>query len=359
MDGRFTLMGEAYISYFVFLPHHTQYLANACPDVWDPENTGSTVDWPEGTLECQGSAGVTACIEEEPGTIGYLEAGHGHQAGFEEIYLENRDGTKLTSLQAAARGGVAVPADIQEILPEQASDDFSTVSLINQPGEFTWPLVLMTYICVRQDLGFIESPQEQVLLKAFLQALFDDSYVQQCVDNYGFFKIDGRALNISLAAIDSLIMNNDSIPFSFEEETNVVLGAGDYTISAKRKSASEIEIDVLTAANEKLMSQVSELERLLQQTMLEVSKLAEASGSSSSSSSTEPEGVLAESPSSTTETKNGQTVAALAMSIVSILLSACALAFACGKSNSKPEPVVMHSGVAASTEAKRTEEAMA
>jgi hypothetical protein len=294
-------------------------------------------------LECEGSGGVVACIEEEPGTIGYLEAGHGHDAGFEEIYLENSFGTKLTSLQSAAREGVASAANNEGIFPEKASDDFSTVSLINQPGEFTWPISLLTYVYVRQDLSFIESPQEQALLKAFLQALYDDSYVQQCVDAYGFVKVDGLALNISLAAIDALIINNTSVPFSFEEDTDLVVGAGDYIISAKRQYATDVEIDVLTTANEKLMAQVSELERLLQQTMLDISQFALASDSMSSNGNTEG------SPSRTTETEKNQIGAALAMSIISLILSAIALLCICVKSSkSSQEPAVRRHGGAES-----------
>jgi len=232
--------------------------------------------------------------------------------GFGEVYLENSFGTKLTSLESAARGGVVAAADNEGILPEKASDDFTSVSLINQPGEFTWPITLLTYIYVRQDLGFIQSPQEQSLLKAFFQALFDDSFVQQCADAYGFYKVDGHALNISLAAIDSLIVDSAATPFSFEEKTSVVVGAGDFTISAKRQSAIEVDIDVLTNANEMLVIQVSELGLLLQQTMMEVSKL--------------------EAPSPT-----GNTSTALILSIVSLLLSAVALILIYLEANSKKQ----------------------
>lgn len=92
---------------------------------------GSSIDWSTDTLECEGSGGVTDCIREQPGTIGYIDAGHGHNAGLEEVYLENKAGTKLTTITARNRGGIAGAADVPDLLPPSATDDFSEVSLIN------------------------------------------------------------------------------------------------------------------------------------------------------------------------------------------------------------------------------------
>lgn len=109
-------------------------MADACPDVWDVSvyGQGSTVNWPEDTLQCEGSGGVTNCIREEAGTIGYIDAGHGHLAGLEEVYIENRAGTKLTTLTSSAQGGIAAAADVEGLMPASPTDDFSQVSLINQ-----------------------------------------------------------------------------------------------------------------------------------------------------------------------------------------------------------------------------------
>ena len=314
-----------------------KYLANACPDVWAADNTGSTVEWPEGTKECQGSGGVTDCINEEPGTIGYLDAGHGHSEGFEEVYLENAAGTKLTTIQSRDRGGIAGAADVEGLLPASASDDFSSVSLINNPGEFTWPISAMTYVYVRQDLSFMSNPQEQALLKAFLQTLYDDSFVQQCVDAYEFSKVDGSALQIAMDAIDALQVDSNATLFQFEEGTMLNEGQGDYFISAKRSSAFEVEIDVLTSANSALTAQVTEMSRLLAQTRSQVAALAENAASTGSTSTGdeafEIEGNAAEAAdfdnSDKDDKQDGEIAAALAISIISIILSAIILVMLC------------------------------
>lgn len=90
------------------------------------------MEWQPGTKECQGSGGMVNCINEAPGTIGYLDAGHGHLEGFDEIHLENSEGTKLTSTMAMQRGGVAAAAEVPNLLPTSSDKDFSAVDLINK-----------------------------------------------------------------------------------------------------------------------------------------------------------------------------------------------------------------------------------
>lgn len=50
----------------------TQYLNAACPGEWPDTLVGSTIDWPEDTRGCEGSGGMTDCIRDVPGTIGYI-----------------------------------------------------------------------------------------------------------------------------------------------------------------------------------------------------------------------------------------------------------------------------------------------
>ncbi|CAB9526249.1 Phosphate-binding protein PstS [Seminavis robusta] len=258
----------------------TNYLAAACPDVWSVNNVGSMVAWHDSSLECQGSGGMVDCIEEEPGTIGYLAVGQGRSAGLVEVAVENSFGTRLTSIQSQARGGIAGAADTIGLLPSSAADDFSSVSLLNQPGEFTWPMAALTYIYVRQDLtSFLDNPQDQALLKAFLEALYRDDYVEQCVENYAFVKVDGAALRLANDAIDSLIMDPSATPFTFETFTDLVDGMGDYVFSIKRKSGTEVEIEALTRADDHLLellerqnARIALLESMLEETVAAINK---------------------------------------------------------------------------------------
>jgi hypothetical protein len=59
-------------------------------------------------------------------SIGYIESGHGHVLGMNEIRLSNKDGIMLTSKEA----DIASAAN-NAVLPAPDAD-WSTVSLLNQ-----------------------------------------------------------------------------------------------------------------------------------------------------------------------------------------------------------------------------------
>ena len=68
-------------------------------------------NWHAETQICEGSAGMTQCIVDIPGAIGYMDAGHGIAADLHEVALEKSESDAvsgsvstfyLTSLQAAA-----------------------------------------------------------------------------------------------------------------------------------------------------------------------------------------------------------------------------------------------------------------
>ena len=72
---------------------------------------------------------MTNCIRDTPGTIGYIDSGHGHSEGLVEIELQNRDGSFLSSKEAGARGGIGAAAGA---IPTSADEDFGGVDLLNQ-----------------------------------------------------------------------------------------------------------------------------------------------------------------------------------------------------------------------------------
>ena len=69
----------------------TSYLQKKCPAYWTL-GAGSTITWPAGTAEAQGSGGMSEYIDSNDGAIGYIDAGHGHSKGLTEVYLMNAEG---------------------------------------------------------------------------------------------------------------------------------------------------------------------------------------------------------------------------------------------------------------------------
>jgi hypothetical protein len=101
----------------------------------------------------------------------------------------------------------------------------------------------LSYVYIRKDLTHIANPASQTLLKAFLQALYSDEYIPVCEEEFGFFRVTGDLRTKALAAIDDLIVSPGAPEWTFESETTARTGQGDYVISVKRNSYSEVEQD--------------------------------------------------------------------------------------------------------------------
>ncbi len=128
----------------------------------------------------------------------------------------------------------------------------------------------MSYIYVRKDITFIQYPAAQTLLKAFLKALYADEYITQCEEEFGFARVAGALRDEALAEIDAMVTSDGAPEWTFETETDVRSGQGDYVISLKRESYSEVEqdelvdmiealekeIDILHAENEILLAEL-------------------------------------------------------------------------------------------------------
>jgi hypothetical protein len=117
----------------------------------------------------------------------------------------------------------------------------------------------MTYVYVRKDLTHITDPQEQTLLKAFLKALYDDKYVAECEESFGFVRVSGELKTRALAAIDTLQVTAGAQDWIFEEATAARTGMADYVISQKRKSYSELEQDGVVGLVDSLQRQITAL----------------------------------------------------------------------------------------------------
>ncbi len=125
---------------------------------------------------------------------------------------------------------------------------------------------------MKKDLTFIEDPAAQTLLQAFLKALYAPEWITQCEEEFGFVRVDGTLRDQALEAIDSMIISAGAPQWTFEYETEKNIGQGDFVISTKRQSYSEVEQDdlvekiaalteqilALQAENAKIMSQMGE-----------------------------------------------------------------------------------------------------
>jgi hypothetical protein len=98
------------------------------------------------------------------------------------------------------------------------------------------------------------------LLKAFLKALYNDNYVAECEESFGFVRVSGDLKNRSIAAIETLLVANATAQeWIFEETTEPRIGSADYVISQKRKAYSELEQDQVVSLVASLQDQIAAL----------------------------------------------------------------------------------------------------
>ena len=118
---------------FLFL---TQFMNSKCSKEWPEKYVDSQLsekkgnNWAPGTYGCQGSGGMTNCIRENPGAIGYIDSGHGWAEELKEVNVQNEDGNYLTSRQSREKGGIADAADRGET-PATLTEDWDGTNFLN------------------------------------------------------------------------------------------------------------------------------------------------------------------------------------------------------------------------------------
>lgn len=120
---------------------------------------------------------------------------------------------------------------------------------------------------MKKDLTFIGDPAAQTLLQTFLKALYAPEWITQCEEEFGFVRVDGVLRDKALEAIDSMIVSTDAPQWTFEYETEKNIGQGDFVISTKRSSYSEVEqdnlVEKIAALTEQLVTLQSEYEKVM------------------------------------------------------------------------------------------------
>mmetsp|Transcript_3934 Transcript_3934/g.8772 ORF Transcript_3934/g.8772 Transcript_3934/m.8772 type:complete len:894 (-) Transcript_3934:447-3128(-) len=237
----------------------TEYLKTACPTEWEID-AGSTVDWPATGNAVEGSGGMTTFIRDNAYAIGYLDAGHGTSEGLSEVALTNAAGKKVTSTDADI--GEAANQKVSSMPADATSADWSNVNLYNMPGDTTWPIAVMSYLYVRQELSAM-NPGTASLLRAFLNMILSEEG-QELATGFGFAGLPSTVLEKSKAAVGQLTMPAGVTEFTFETGTQAGTGAGEYVISGKRRSFAEYERSVFDGRIQDLQAKVTMLEEQLE-----------------------------------------------------------------------------------------------
>ena len=314
----------------------TEYLKATCPASWTLE-TGSSIDWPASTFEGQGSDGMSSFISANEGAIGYIDAGHGHEHGLSEIALQNLDGVYLTTLEAdiGAAGTVALAAG--DVIPSDPTADFSSVNLYNLAGATTWPITMISYFYVEQDLSAME-PSTAALLYAFISFILSSEGQSLAEDNL-FVGLPQAILDYNAATLATLVMPSGYVALTFEDAatTQPWDGAASTVLSGKRQSYDSY-------LNSRQEATILELEATVASQAAKIAVLEAALGvvSPLPAPPPSPSGGVASGESYVSSEGGGDddakkiAIAGLAIAIIALLLAAIAVFNTLGIDKRKP-----------------------
>lgn len=123
---------------FVF----TSYLSAVSPAWKSAVGADTSVNWPAGA-GARGNDGVAATVRNTQGGIGYVEYAYAVQNQLNTAQLQNKAGSIITPTMASFRAAAANA--------EWGSAQNYAVSLIDQPGAETWPILSATFILLPKD----------------------------------------------------------------------------------------------------------------------------------------------------------------------------------------------------------------
>ena len=126
----------------------TDYLSVVSPEFERDVGKGKSVPWPSG-LGGKGNEGVTINVRDITYSLGYIELAYAFQNDMHFAHIQNGDKSAfvvptLDTLSAASAG-------VANTLPA-AHCDWSNVSLVNAPGDDSYPLASFTYLLLYGEL---------------------------------------------------------------------------------------------------------------------------------------------------------------------------------------------------------------
>lgn len=135
----------------------TEYLAKVHAEWSKRVGKGTTVPWPVGSGE-KGNDGIAKAVKRTPWSISYTEMTYAFQAGLPFAWLKNSSGVfvepSIPTIRAAARrANKSISPDLR-------------ISLIDQPGRDSYPIVGMTWIVLYRQQG---SQEKRNALADFLK----------------------------------------------------------------------------------------------------------------------------------------------------------------------------------------------
>jgi phosphate transport system substrate-binding protein len=166
----------------------TQHLSAISPSWKSGPGSGKTINWPVG-IGAKGNDGVTAQIQQNDGSIGYLEYGYAQQQKIPTAVLENKAGKYV---EATPDSGAKTLAAVK--LPENLR------AFISDPeGDASYPIVTYTWILAYKTY---DNADKAKALKDVLKYALTDG--QKTSPELGYIPLPTEVVTKVQAAADSI-----------------------------------------------------------------------------------------------------------------------------------------------------------
>jgi len=247
----------------------SQYMATACQEEWTFTQGKTVPEWEnlENAIETTSTLDLANKMEKNPYSIGYMDAGVGQSfTALVEVSLRNRAGKFLTS-QESDVSAAALELFKGSSWPSKPTDDFSGVSLLNQPGEKTWPIATMPMVFVRTDA--IGMGATGHLLVAFLDFMMLES-TQEDIKSENFEPLPKDVLTyVKSKALPLINTDPRNEKWFYEADRTPFRGADDNVISNP-----SVNGDYTTLSLSRLKEEVGSIEaRMLDTTKVNITEL--------------------------------------------------------------------------------------
>jgi phosphate transport system substrate-binding protein len=166
----------------------TKFLSAASPAWKSGPGDGKTISWPSGT-GAKGNEGITAQIQQNQGSIGYVEYGYAKQNGLKFASLENKAGAYIEPSDKSAQATLSAVK-----LPENLR-----AFIVDPVGKDAYPIVTYTWLLAYKSYS---DPNKAKALKAVIDYGINEG--QKTSAELGYVPLPADVVTKVKAAADTI-----------------------------------------------------------------------------------------------------------------------------------------------------------
>jgi phosphate transport system permease protein/phosphate transport system substrate-binding protein len=151
----------------------TDYLSSISTEWAEKVGRGKVFNFPAEVggrgVQAKGNEGVTATVKQNPYSIGYVELAYAVQNKMTYALIRNQAGNFV---DANVETIAAAAANSAEKLPK-GDEPWYDVSIVNAPGENSYPISSFSYLLVYKDLSYMPEEKAKALVDFLKWAVTD------------------------------------------------------------------------------------------------------------------------------------------------------------------------------------------